>query len=51
MAARCFVFCVMRVMSFAMGEIVSQFIVYKCVVGSSALGFAGLWWMILIREG
>ena len=42
MAARFCVFCVMRVMSFAMGEGgVSQFIVCKFVIGSNVLGFAG----------
>ena len=35
-----FVFCVMRVMSFVMGEDVSQIIVCKCVVCSVVLGFA-----------
>ena len=42
MAARFFVFCVMRVMSFGMGEGgVSQFVVCKCVVCSVVLCFAG----------
>jgi hypothetical protein len=37
-----FLFCVMRVMSFAMGEGgVSQFIVCKCVIDSVVLCFAG----------
>ena len=36
------VFCVMRMMPFAMGEGgVSQFIVCKCVIDSAVLGFAG----------
>ena len=39
MAAR--FFCVMRVMSFVMGEGVSQFIICKCAIGSVVLGFAG----------
>ncbi len=36
-----FFFCVIRVMSFAMGEGVSHIIVCKCVVCSVDLGFAG----------
>ena len=41
MAARFIMLCVMRVISFVMGEGVSQYIVCKCVVGSIVLGFAG----------
>ena len=37
----CFLFCVMRVMSFAMGEGVSQIIVCKCIVCSMVSSFAG----------
>jgi hypothetical protein len=37
-----FLFCLMRVMSFAMGEGgVSQFIACKCFIGSVVLDFAG----------
>ena len=36
-----FVFCVMRVMSFAMGEGVSQVVFCGCVVCSVVSGFAG----------
>ena len=39
-----FVFCAMRVMTFAMGERVSQLIVCKCVYGFVVLGFA--WVMV-----
>jgi hypothetical protein len=35
-----FMFCVVRVMLFAMGEGVPQFIVYKCVVCSMVSGVA-----------
>ena len=41
MAARLFVFCVMRVMSFVIEECVLRFIVCRCVSGSVVLGFAG----------
>ena len=41
MAACFFVFCVMRVMSFAMGNGVSQIIICKCVVCAVVSGFAG----------
>ena len=41
MAARFCVLCVMRVMSFKVGEGVSQFIVCKFVISSVVLGFAG----------
>ena len=36
-----FFICVMRMMSFAMGEGVSQILVCKCVVCSVVSGFAG----------
>jgi len=43
MTTRLFVFCVMRVMLFAIVEIVSQFLVCACVVVSVVVCFAGVW--------
>ena len=46
------VFCVMRVMLFAIVETMSQFLVCDCVVVSVVVGFAGVVrWMFLTRKG
>ena len=51
MAARLFVSCVMRVMSYVIEECMLQFIVCRCIDGSVVLGFAGVRWMLLTGEG